>query len=355
MKILPGKKIPAFLGLFFVILGLILTLLLVKQGSIFNTGATASQDPQDIRITNVTDTSFTVSYTTSASVLGTLNFNTSSISLDNVALDDRDQLSQTVNKYTVHSITVRGIQADTTYFFQINSGDKKYINGSSPYSVKTGKVISSDPPDQSPMSGKVLEEDGKAAPEALVYVKTNGAQDLSTLTKPDGSYTIPLNSLRVSTLDGYYVIPSDSILSIEVLTNSSSAHASTSFDGINPVPPITLSQSYDFSTTQVAATVNNPQASFPNVGEKAVSATPAIQSPTDAISPTMSPSPTTESTTTPTERVIAENISPTLSEEAQPTIPPTGNSSVIINGVFGSILLVMGLLIFLTTGRKIHL
>jgi hypothetical protein len=357
MKFFPGRSLPVFLGFALVIVGTIITLLLVKQGNVFNIGATPSEDPQDLRITNISDGSFTVTYTTNATVLGTLNYSDNSVKLDNVVLDDRDQLNQTVNKYSVHSITVRGLKADSTYFFQINSGDKKFTNGDSPYSVETGGTIQSDPVVQNPITGKVLGEAGKPPTEALVYVKTNGAEDLSTLTKQDGSYTIPLNSLRSQTLDEYYEIPADTIFSIEAKDGNSSAQASTSLQGINPVPPITLSQAYDFSSTQIAASVSNPSSSsFPKVGEKsAISPSPGIQNLTESPSPieTITPMPTL--TVSPTETVVAENISPTPSQDIQPIIPPTGNSSVIMGSIFGSVLVVFGIILFLSTGRKIPL
>lgn len=346
------KKFPALLALLIILGGIIVTTILTLGNNLFQIRATPSQNPSDVRVTNISDTSFTVSYTTSDKVVGTINYGTYSKTLDNLVLDDRDQLSQTVNKYSSHSITVRQLSPSQTYYFEINSGDQKYLNAANPYSTKIGLGISSEPLDQLPMSGKVLDSNGKEASSVLIYVDINGAAKISTLTKNDGSYTLPLNNLRDESLNNYFSLPQSSIVAIQAQTNSSSAKATVGLNDLSPVPPITLSNNYDFST-QVGANVSQPEgpqtASFPNVGVKPSSSpSPQITSePTQESSPIPSPS----SIPSPTPEILSDNAAAQPTISPLPTLMPTGQSSVIIIPI-ALVLVSFGTFLFLATGKN---
>jgi hypothetical protein len=346
MKI-KGSNLPKVLGILIIIPGVLLTLLLTQSTNLFQSRATPSQTPNDVRITNVSDSSFTVTYTTDDKVLGTINFGQDANNLTDVALDDRDQLSQTVNNYAVHSITAKELKPNTVYYFEINSADKKYKNNDSAYVAKTGSTITASPPDQLPMSGKVLESSGKAVSEGIIYASINGAQNISALIKNDGSYLISLNNLRDSSLINYFTIPASSIIAVEAKTNSSNAKATVGAGDINPVAPITLSNNYDFST-QVAATVSNPTdqqgSSFPSVGQKTTEPL-ETPSPTPTQTPLASPIPSPTSVA-----ILPEEISPSPIDP-EPTLMTTGQSSVIMIPVSLG-LLALGALMLLSTGKK---
>ena len=115
------KKIPTLIGILIIIVGIGLTTYLVKGDSIFELQASPRQNPENIKITNVTESSFTVSYSTDDSALGTLNYGENPASLNNLVLDDRDQLTQKVSARNSHSITVKNLKEDTNYFFSITN------------------------------------------------------------------------------------------------------------------------------------------------------------------------------------------------------------------------------------------
>lgn len=438
-----SKKVPTGLGLLLIIVGLVATTILVKNGGSFQINAGPGQDPKNIAITNTIDSSFTVTYTTDDQVVGTLNYGTSKDALDKVVLDDRDQLSQTINDYKVHSITVKNLEPETEYYFSITSGDKKYMDNNSAFNAKTGSIINKDPSSQIPISGKVITPDGSSPGEGIVYVSINGAQKLSAFLKNDGNYTIPLNNLRTDSIDEYFIIVASSIINIEVGSGNLISSVSVSKDQINPVPIITLSNSYDFSTSDAASdsaefredvgfpsvdtisqtgepkiltpdtgeeftdskpnfegvaqpnqaveivihstenikaqvlagkdgkwkyrpqnplspgdhtitiTTKNNQGILKTITKKFVvfaegsqvnqSATPsATLTPRLTLIPTKTPMPTVIITTTPSE-------SPSISLTPVPTIPPTGNSSVIIAAFAGVAAIGAGIILFLLT------
>lgn len=442
-----NKKIPTLLGILLLLGGIIFTTIIINTRSLLQTNANPTEDPKDARITNISDSSFSVSYTTDSSVIGTVNWGESASNLNSLSLDDRDQLSQKINKYTVHEITIKSLSPDTTYFFEINSGDKQYLNNTLAYQAKTGMEISSSSSNQNPMTGKIVTSTGDAPSEALVYVKINGAQDLSALTKSDGSYTIPLNGLRDQTLSNYFPLDPSIVIAIEVFTSTSNAQASINANQISPVPAITLSNNYDFSSAQISPSpAAADSVSFPNLGNQTQSTAPQILTPdsnqefsdqqpdfkgvappnsevsitihsNESISTTVTTSsngtwtfrptsklppgthtititakntqgilqtisrqftvfaagskvdqtatpsgnitqtPTPTATLTPTPEEIAQVITPLPTTELSPapTLPATGNSSVIMIPVFAIALFGIGIFLFLATGRKIPL
>ncbi len=353
-----NKKNPALFGLLIILIGIFITIYLVNNGSLFLINAGPGQDPKNAGITNISDTSFTLTYTTDDKTAGTLNYGIDPGNLDTVVLDDRDQLSQSINEYNVHSITVKNLNPEFVYYFNIISGDKTYLKNGSPYNIKTGPVIENDPSDKEPLSGKVILPDGSNASEALIYFSLNGAQKLSSVIKNDGNYTIPLNTLRNKSLNDYIDIDKNSIINIEVRSGNLFSSVSVSPDEINPVPVITLSNNYDFSSEpEVTSELNNKsqEVGFPSLGADSKSKTSnlsgaggtqisASPTPSATLTPTPNPTPTAEPTQI-----------PTLSATLIPTIPPTGNSSAII-AVFAAVAAIGGgIVLFLLTRGQISL
>jgi len=240
------KKIPTLLGLFLIIVGIGLTTFLVNQTALFKTKASPSDQPQNVRITNITDSAFTVSYTTADAVIGSINYGKST-TLGQSGLDDRDQQSGDFAAHTIHTATVRGLTPQTKYYFKITSGQNTYLNKDQPFTVLTGPAVTDSPPAQSPITGKIVLPNGNAPQEALVYVTTGGAEVVSALAKPDGSFIVPLNSLRTSDLSSYYSIANSAKVDVLAIGDLLSSNVSLSLNKSHSIPTITLSQNYDFS------------------------------------------------------------------------------------------------------------
>src|SRR3989344_8940212 len=87
-----NKKIPGLFGIFLTTISVAITVYLVRQGVIFLTRASPTEIPKNVRVTNISDKSFTLTYATDDSVIGSLNVGTSD-DTEQTVLDDRDQLS----------------------------------------------------------------------------------------------------------------------------------------------------------------------------------------------------------------------------------------------------------------------
>lgn len=64
------KRIPTLIGLIILLLGAAIGVYLVTNTSILRPQASPQTAPQDIRVSNITENSFTVSWTTGSETLG---------------------------------------------------------------------------------------------------------------------------------------------------------------------------------------------------------------------------------------------------------------------------------------------
>lgn len=240
------KKIPTLLGLLLLGVGLVTVSYLANNGSLFTTQATPAYAPTQIRVTNVSDTSFTVSFITEEEVLGTIAYGTDE-KLGKIAIDDRDQQSGSPNPYTTHHITIKNLTPNTKYFYSITASDKVFLNENQPFTVQTLAPLISDPPKQAPIVGKVVYPDGTTDTNIIVFLVGDSTQSYSVLTKQDGSYVMPLNAIRTKDFSTYATLQSQDVLKMLFVSPKLTASASLFPSQINPVPLITLSNAYDFT------------------------------------------------------------------------------------------------------------
>lgn len=238
------KKIPTLLGIFLIVIGLGITSYLATKGIIIISKAGPSNTPRDVRVTNVTDSSFTISYRTSDKVLGSINYGKDK-KLGTVARDDRDQQNNSLTNFNIHNITVRNLIPNTKYFFSITSGNDTFEEDE--YVISTSSKIDSPPSQQEPISGKVIMPEGDNPKEAIIYATIDGAQTISTLAKSDGTYILPLNSVRVSNLENYFQFENNMIKMQAIGDQDLISNAILLLKQISPVPTITLSKNYDFT------------------------------------------------------------------------------------------------------------
>ncbi len=273
------KRIPTLFGILLITLGVGITTFLVNQGVLFKSNASLTDQPQNVRITNITGESFTISYETGSKVIGSLNYGEDQ-KLGKPALDDRDQQAGNLTSYNIHNITVRNLSPQTKYFFSITSGQETYINSGQPFEVTTGTKLSESPPNQDPISGKILLSNGNPPGEAIVYVTADNSQVISTLVKPDGSYILPLNSLRIDDFSSYYNFPSNGVVKMLIFGDSLTSNILLTLSQTRPIPTIMLSKDYDFRESQspVSALSGN-SASFPTFTSTASASSPQILTP----------------------------------------------------------------------------
>lgn len=286
-----NKRLPSFLGFFFLLLAIGTITWLSRNTILFGTFAAKDNTPKNVRISNITDGSFTVSYVTDANVAGTITFGTTG-KMDQVILDDRDTAQNTPNEYTTHYITVKNLSPSTTYTFTITSGSENFLNGESAYQVTTGPAVTSASSDAI-ITGKATNADGSPARGAIVYVATNNSQVLSTLTNDSGNYQINLKSLRTNNLTSLMNLDDDTPLTLQIIDATEQSEVSVLKGQINPIPLIILSKNYDFAVStqpiepspvatdsaDLSGTPGASSISFPTVAQGETATSPQILNP----------------------------------------------------------------------------
>lgn len=226
------KRLPTLLGVLFIMVGIGVTSQLVKTGVVFIGRALPSEVPENIRITNISDASFTVSYTTEAKVLGTISFGKDE-NLGNIAVDDRDQ-NENLGAYQMHHITVKELSPSTKYFFAINSGQNNFTKNNLPFDVTTAPGNKTTSSSRQKVTGKVINPDATVPSEAIIYLSSENTKTTSSLLKEDGSYSL---------------FAEDAVLQIIIVSPSQQSNVTVFAKQANPVPLIILSKNYDFTTS----------------------------------------------------------------------------------------------------------
>lgn len=155
----------------------------------------------DVRVTNVRDTSFTVSWLTQEETTGSVQYDTDAKGRQPAGL----ARSNTADR--VHSVTLANLVPETTYAFTVTAGSTTYSGAP----VTTGPTL--DLPQTDSVYGRLLHEDDTVASGCLVYVNVQDADasgsegasaPLSTRTGDDGYWHLDLGNARTQALAAYF-------------------------------------------------------------------------------------------------------------------------------------------------------
>ncbi len=278
-----NRRIPTMAGMFLLLALIGGTVALVKTGVLFPIRASGSDEPQAVKISNITDTSFTVSYTTDSPVVGSVAYGTTP-NFGSVSLDERDTAGNVAQPHSIHQITVTTLEPQTTYRFGIISGSTTFTNNGSPYTVSTAPAAASVPEKQTPITGRVTNPNGNAPLEAIVYLTAPDSQLLSSLVKADGTYSLAIDTLRQSQLDTFLPVTGTTLLTLQFAGEGLASSVKITTGTSSSVPDVTLSQDYDFtqSTLETPTPVasDSAQTGLPEfTSNKSVNTSPGIISP----------------------------------------------------------------------------
>jgi len=256
-KNMKKEKIPTIIGLVILVIGVITGVFLIKNQRIFRLGASSEEAPKDVRISNITDSSFTVSWTTDKETLGFIKWGKNVNNLDKV---ENDTISQ---EGYIHSSTIRSLNAQTEYYFKINSNSQDFDNQKTAWKIKTGTQLA-EPAKNIIISGSVLNQNGTPAVNALVYFSVGEGSLLSAVTSKTGTWLMPISQMRNKNLDSYITINESSSL-VEISINagiSGMATAQIYPQSAKPTPAIILGEVNDFKNLGPSENSQIPEASI---------------------------------------------------------------------------------------------
>jgi len=243
-----NKKIPTIAALILLFSSVWITSFLIQKGVIVFTGAAPDTIPQNVTVSNITDTSFTASFTSTGKSTAALNVEDGNGPVS-LVFDDRNKKTGEQTAFYSHFITVTNLKPETQYSFSILSDGETYLDSNEKYTATTGKTIDIPPTQQDPIFGKVLLPDGSPSNDTIVKFFSKDAQTITALTNNNGEYIIPTNSIRNSKLDEYMIFDQNSEISIDVFKEDMTSNIKLIFANSKSIPTITLLKNYDFAST----------------------------------------------------------------------------------------------------------
>lgn len=364
-------KIPTLLGLVLLVAGVSIGVFFVQRENIFNLTAASAEAPKEVRITNITDRGFSVSWLTDKPTNGFVSYGKNK-SVGTVVNQDSVQGQSSY----IHHVTVDNLTAGTTYSLKIGFG-KTGTNKSKLYSVKSGPTL------QSPLAtdivfGAVVDAQNKPVTGSVVYLTAPGVTPLSTVTDQQGKWSFVFSTARRTDLSAYATYDkNETLLEIFVQAgNEKFSSAKIKTGAARPVPALTLGKTHDFTNlkpvsdgkapaSQLDLTRTEPNTSLPSApspSPKSGFSQPLAQaksspSPSPKGSPKPSPSPSPKAVGGPTNPSPKASPAPSPSPKAVAgsatvgtpttgTLPSAGNlTTTMFVFIMGMVLVIIGLFV----------
>lgn len=207
-SVLKSDTPPIFRSVLVLLSGLFVTYgFLASQAFLFKKPEIVSKEndptPQRVKISNITDQGFTVSWISTKPSLGAVVFSRSKIDSEpldqniNIAFDQRGEFVSSKS----HFINLSNLKADTAYYFLIKSGSILFFRtlggewkekGLSAEQITGPKNFQP----QNLLQGQILTKSGQAEPETFVFLEIPGRSSLlAAITDSRGEWQIDLAKL----------------------------------------------------------------------------------------------------------------------------------------------------------------
>jgi hypothetical protein len=226
------KTIPTLIGLIILSVSLAFGLFLTSGPVNFFSKASDDCTPAEVKVSNVSHYSLTISFSTPSLCFSNLMFNNKTVP-DLITRSSR-----------THYFEITNLKENTDYGYYVISGGKAYKN--SAYKAKTAKKPSSATPNSRLAWGKVYFADSNPATDSIVYLSIPDAAPISALVTANGYWYISLATSFNKQLNNWFS-PVDNIMEgIEVLApdlSKTSVAGNTSRN--NPVPDIIIGENSD--------------------------------------------------------------------------------------------------------------
>lgn len=244
------KRIPTILALFILGLAVGLTVVATQSVQTLFTRAATGTTPKNIRVTNVTDNSFTVSYLTDSAVKGSAG-----IVGQPFSPDDRDASLAQAQSYYTHYVIIKNLSPATKYQYQVEGG-------TTTYEVTTAPSVTASAVTAEPIYGTVAKLDGTPAFRAIVYFSPFGGAPVSTYVKANGNFLLPVNNLRTTDLKSFLFLKTNDPETIFIEGGQDGVSTvSCSVGKDKPVPNIVLGKDVSCTVTTAATaevTITSP-------------------------------------------------------------------------------------------------
>lgn len=205
--------IPSILGILILVAAVSGAVYLVQRQQQLASRANVEAVPQNIKVTNISDTGFTITWMTKIKSTGVATV--SGPGSQNLTFID------IIGDSYVHSADASGLTPDTTYTV-LGTTQTKTSQGSLATDLTS--------------SGTVFTAAGTPAKKTLVFWEIEGATLISTVTSNEGNYVAPIGSANADTL-----------VTITAQAGPEGvARAEIYYRAVKNIPPLVLGQIHDF-------------------------------------------------------------------------------------------------------------
>jgi hypothetical protein len=281
-----NKQFPTLLGVIMLAITVFITSSIIRTGILFPIKASQSEEPKGVHITNITDSSFTVFYSTVSPETGSITYGENE-EYGTVILDEKDL--QAPQPHILHYITVNNLKPKTQYYFAILSGSSTYKNNDGSYRVTTANTVTGQDKRTRAVSGTVITPEGTAPNDAIILLEGTKTQTLATRIKSDGTYAMTFDTLLNENLETPVDLQDSALLKITVFGEQAEGSAVITASQLLKIPTVTLTQSYDFAVTNQltseteqasSSAIDSNQSSLPAFStNKSVNTNPQILTP----------------------------------------------------------------------------
>lgn len=233
-------RIPTVAALFFLLIMLFAGIYSWDHFSLPESKAQSfDYNPQDVRVSNVNNTSFIVSYTTLKEARGYIKWGNQSF----FDISDTDSLPK---PYKVHYIKVDKIGEKNEPYNIISEG-KNFAQTAVYFAPKI-----EEPPQVLPLNGNIKNASGTNVKRAVFYLELPGSAPASFFLTNGQSWVFPLSYVRTTDLKTYFCQNqkcADTIKAkLEVVSEDGNSFISSFLKNLQPLKePIIIGQNYDLT------------------------------------------------------------------------------------------------------------
>lgn len=306
--------------------------------------AAIGQAPGGIRICNVHDQGFSVSWVSASAETGYIRYGSDAANLSSRADDDRGASSVS----TTHHVTVNGLTAGATYYVDVHSGGTVDDNGGVHYQLTTG--LAAAPGQPGAVYGRLARADGSPPTGILVYLTISDGDGrgspgtsapLSTIVQEgdQGYWFLNLGNARLPDGSGPFLYSaSGDRLQLRFVAGPGQAIEITLDTGAaSPAPPITVpAASVLPSPTPLASPIATPSSAPVPTPSAWPSATPPAPTPSATAASTVTPMPPSATATRSAPAAASPTPASTPTAGATVTTPPSVAVTPVTVPVAGS-------------------
>lgn len=221
------KRIPTIIGLVLLLISILVGVIFTGNKTFFRSKASTSCNPLNYQVTNITNKSLDISFTTSTEC-------TTAILIDNRTIPNLRGSSK------IHYFQIDNLKDDTEYSFSFLNNGTTFSESN--YKTKTAKNPTGIIPTSNLAWGRVLNSNLKPSEEAIVYFIVPGASPLSSFVTSNGNWNISLASSFNDTKTNWFVSKENVDEDIIVISPNQVTQVTANSSHNNPVPDIIIGQ-----------------------------------------------------------------------------------------------------------------